>query len=235
MPGLSRELLRSLAGTGVVPRLVAEAPRPEWRIGVLTVVVGARTAELRYARERVGSAKPAADDIVTAARRAWLRLQERSLAPDALLPRLAAAYASVLARHDGRAGDRVPLVEVRDELALTRAQFAWDVARLVRDRRLVVDGRRIDLGTATGPRLARARSVWLENDGGGGAFFTTVRLIPEARHDQTTPTPRRPRPQARAAHAGANGGKRKTTRARNLARQRGKRVVPAGHRRRVRR
>jgi hypothetical protein len=202
---------------------------------VLTVVVGARAAELRYARERVGSAKPNAGDIVVAMRRIRERLEERSLAPDALLPKLAAAYAVVLARRGAPAGERVPLVEVRDQLATTRAQFAWDIARLARDRRLTIDGCRIDLGVATGPQLARSRTVWLENDTGGGSYFATLRLVPEVPHDKTTKATQRPRSQARAPDPGADGRERKTAGAGNLARQRGKRVVPAGGRRGVRR
>jgi hypothetical protein len=227
--------LRSLAGAGVVPRLISEHPRPEWRIGVLTVVIGPSSAELRYARERVASAKPEAGDIVAAMRRACERLEKGSRAADQLLPKLASAYAAVLARRGASAGERVPLVEVRAELGTTRAQFAWDIARLARDKRLTVAGCRIDFGIATGPQLARSRTVWLENDAGGGAFFATLRLTPEAPHDQTTETTQRPRSKARAPDPGADGRERKTAGARNLPRQRGKRVVPASHRRGIRR
>ena len=169
--------MRSLAGTNVVPRLVASQPQ-EWRLGALTVIVRKR-ADLRYARQPVGWAPPRAGDIVDALRRAIGRLHERSLAPDVLLPRLAAAYAAVIARRRGRPGDRAPLVELRAELDdYTRAQFAWDLARLRRERRLVVDGRRIDLGVATGHATSRrSRVVWIENDGGGGAFYESFRLI----------------------------------------------------------
>src|SRR5262245_24054243 len=227
--------MRSLAGTGIVPRLVAEYPRPEWRVGALTVVVGSRGAELRYARERVGLAKAEAADIVAAMRRVRARLDEHSLAPDVLLPKLAAAYQAVLARRGAPAGERVSLVEIRAELATTRAQFAWDIARLARDKRLKVGGCRIDFGIATGSQLGRSRTVWLENDAGGGAFFATLRLTPEASHDQTTETTQRPRSKARAPDPGADGRERKTAGARNLTRERGKRVVPASHRRGVRR
>src|SRR5437868_9850778 len=123
--------MRSLAGTDVVPRLVAERPQPEWRLGPLTVVVGATQARLRYAREPVGTARATAEDIAAAWRKALERLRARSLSPDELLRRLAVAYDTVLQRRGGKAEDRAPLVEVRAELAgYTRAQFAWDVARL---------------------------------------------------------------------------------------------------------
>jgi hypothetical protein len=46
----------ALAGSDVVPRLIAERPLPEWRLGPFTVVVGEEQARLRYAREPVGTA-----------------------------------------------------------------------------------------------------------------------------------------------------------------------------------
>jgi len=94
------------------------------------------------------------------------------------LPALAGAYDAVLALRGARPGDRVPLVELREQIAGTRAQFAWDLARLRRERRLVIAGRRLDLGVATGHAAAhRSRVVWIENDGGGGSYFQSFRLI----------------------------------------------------------
>jgi hypothetical protein len=171
--------MRSLAGTDVVPRLVAERPQPEWRLGPLTVVVGTVQARLRYAREPVGTARATADDIAAAWRKALERLRARSLPPDELLPRLAAAYDRVLVQRAGRPDDRAPLVAVRAALAgYTRAQFAWDVARLRRERRLVVAGRRVEIGVATGHATARrSQVVWIEDDGGSGAWYESFRLI----------------------------------------------------------
>ena len=177
MPPASSKLPRSVA-PGPAPRLITPGPPAEWRFGELTVVVGAARAELRYAREPVGSSRPAPEAIVAAVHRAAERLASRSRGPDELLPALAAAYAAVLRRRGARSGDRVPLVELRDELGGTRAQFAWDLARLRRERRLVVGGRRIDLGIATGHAAARrSQVVWIESDGGGGSFFQSFRLI----------------------------------------------------------
>lgn len=177
MPRAGTRLPRP-AGADAVPRLITPGPPPEWRFGELTAVIGPRRAELRYAREPVGSSPPAPEAIVAAVRRAADRLAARSRPPDELLPALAAAYATVLKQHSARPGDRVPLVELRDELGGTRAQFAWDLARLRRERRLVVGGRRIDLGVATGHAAARrSQVVWIESDGGGGCFFQSFRLI----------------------------------------------------------
>lgn len=180
MPGLGRELVGALAGSDVVPRLIAERPQPEWRLGPLTVVVGKEQARLRYAREPIATAPPNAVDIAAAWRKAIARLGARSRPPDELLPALAEAYRQALARRGGRAGDRVPLVDVRAELAgYTRAQFAWDVARLRREHRLVVDGGRVEIGVATGYATARrSRVVWIEDDAGSGAWYESFRITP---------------------------------------------------------
>lgn len=186
MPGFGRQLVGALAGSDVVPRLVAERPEPEWRVGPLTVVVGRERARLLYAREPVASARADAGDIAAAWRRALERLRARSRPPDELLPRLAAAYRDTLARRGIADGQRVPLVDVRAALTgCTRAQFAWDLGRLVRERRLVADGRRVEIGVASGHATARrSRVVWLEPDAAGsGAWYETFRLIADARHE----------------------------------------------------
>ena len=178
MPGSGKKLGRATARAEIGWRLLTTTPRPEWRLGELTVVVGPKRAELRYAREPVGFSRPTPEAITEAVVRAQDRLGARSRAPDELLPALAGAYDVVLARRGARPGDRVPLVDVRDQLSGTRAQFAWDLARLRRERRLVVGGRRLDLGVATGHAAAHpSRVVWIENEGGGGSYFQSFRLI----------------------------------------------------------
>ena len=162
------------------PRLITAGPRPEWRLGELTIVVAPARAELRYAREPVGSSRPTPDAIRQAIARARDRLAARSRPPDAFLPALAAAYAAVRSARGAPPHARVPLVELRDQLPGTRAQFAWDLARLRRERRLAIGGLRLDLGVATGHAAAhRARAVWIEADGGGGSYFATFRMIPQ--------------------------------------------------------
>lgn len=166
--------LRAIAA----PRLISAGPPPEWRFGELTVVVRPGRAALRHAREPVGFCRPEPAAIAEGVERARRRLAARSRGPDELLPVLAAAYDRLLRQHRARPGARVALVDVRAAVGGTRAQFAWDVARLRRERRLVVDGRRLDLGVATGHAAgARSRVVWIENDGGGGSYFAWFRLI----------------------------------------------------------
>jgi hypothetical protein len=174
-----KKLTRAAPGLPTAPRLIAAGPPPQWRFAALTVVIGRDRAELRYAREPVGSARPTPAAIIEAVERARGRLEARSRPPDELLPALGDAYAAILRRAGARAGARVPLVELRDELADgTRAQFAWDVARLRRERRLAIGSRRLDLGIATGHQAARrSRVVWIEDDVGGGCYFASFRLI----------------------------------------------------------
>ncbi len=203
MSALGRELLRCLAGTNVVPRLISDHPRPEWQVGPFTVVAGKERAELRYAREAVGSAKLRGEDVVEGLRRAAQRLVDRSIDPDALLPALATAYRKL-------GGGTVLLVELRDALDMTRAQFAWDLVRLQREQRLVHAGRRIDLGIATGHTTFRKSGVvWLET-ATGGAYYETFRMIPQERtHDQATAkTTRRAHRRTSATHARADGRER---------------------------
>ncbi|HEX8112577.1 MAG TPA: hypothetical protein VF516_32830, partial [Kofleriaceae bacterium] len=68
MPPAGTRLPRP-AGADAVPRLITPGPPPEWRFGELTVVIGAARAELRYAREPVGSSPPAPDAIAAAVER----------------------------------------------------------------------------------------------------------------------------------------------------------------------
>lgn len=166
--------LRAIAA----PRLISPGPPPEWRFGELTVVVRPDRAEVRHAREPVARCRPEPAAVAEAVERARRRLAARSRGPDQLLPALAAAYAQLLRRLRARPGARVALVDVRAEIGGTRAQFAWDVARLRRERRLTVDGMRVDLGVATGHAAGRrSRAVWIENDGGGGSYFAWFRFI----------------------------------------------------------
>ena len=186
MLGFGKELRRAAAESQIIPRLIAERPE-EWRIGRLTLVVepGRAAAQLRYARVAVARAPRDAEGIMTAWRRALASLVARSLSPDEVLPLLETGYGALLARQGAAAGERVALVDLRAEVAKvhrrhTRAQFAWDLARLRQERRLVHGGRRVDLGVATGDAaLHPSRVVWIEDDSGAGQFYLHFRMIEE--------------------------------------------------------
>ena len=184
MLGFGSALRRVASDEGLTPRLVSDRPE-EWRLGPLTVAVAGDRAQLKYARVAVARAAATPEAVMTAWRRTLDSLAARSLAPDDFLPLLAAGYDAVLA---GRpAGDRVDLAQVRAEVARrhrghTRAQFAWDLARLRRERRLILGDRRIDLGVATGDAARlRSRVVWIEDESGAGQYYLTFRTLKEVR------------------------------------------------------
>lgn len=180
------ELKAKAAELRLVPRLVADSPE-EWRLGPATVIVDRRrgTAQIRYARETVARARCEAGDVLRGWRRVLDRLAEESLAPDEFLPALAQAYDELLARARRPPGDRVVLVELiaavgraAGRRSYSRAQFAWDIARLRRERRLMHEGRRVLLGVATGAAPSeRRRVVWIEDESGAGQYYGDFRLV----------------------------------------------------------
>ena len=182
-PSFGKELRLAAATRSIVPRLLCERPE-EWRLGPLTVVLaGERDAQLRYARLAVARAAGAeAGAIMVAWHRALATLEARSLAPDDLLPVLAAAYDDLVAAAVA-ASDRVDLTVLRDRVVAgrrgySRAQFAWDVARLRREHRLVHESRRLDFGAATGQSATRpSQVVWVEDDAGTGQYYRHFRMV----------------------------------------------------------
>jgi hypothetical protein len=188
-PAFGKELRQAAATRKVVPRLVCESPQ-EWRLGPLTVVLdrAAGTAQLRYARLSVARAPGEAAAIMDAWTRALAALEKKSLGPDQLLPRLADGYRALLARDQRAAGERVELSELREALVTaatkqgyTRAQFAYDLARLRQERRLVHAGLRLDLGVATGMATSRSgRVVWVEDESGAGQYYQSFRMVKES-------------------------------------------------------
>src|SRR5262249_58229952 len=62
----------------------------------------------------------------------------------------------------------------------TRAQFAHDLARCRRERRLSYRGRRIDLVIATsGAARDPERVVFVEDDSGAGQYYLYFRMVPQ--------------------------------------------------------
>jgi hypothetical protein len=60
----------------------------------------------------------------------------------------------------------------------SRAQFAWDIARLRRERRLQHGGQRVLLDVATGAETTqRRRVVWIEDESGAGQYYGSFRLV----------------------------------------------------------
>src|SRR5215468_11366852 len=157
----ARELRDAAALRRMVPRLVSDAPE-EWRLGPLTVRVDRRrdAAVVRYARLPVAVGLTCdVEAIFAGCRRAFTQLVERSVAPQDLATALALAYRNLVVAETRPIGTRVLLSHLfpevmrvlpRSRRGYTRAQFAFDLARLRRERHLHHEGHRIDLEVATG-------------------------------------------------------------------------------------
>lgn len=179
----SRDLSRACAEGGVTARRISDQPE-EWRIGHLTIAVqrAADRATVRYARlPVVNGVACEASAVIRACRTAAQRLHRRSHAPDDLWNELFAAYGTLAG--DDAMGTRVAINDLIAELGrrrgrYPRVQLAYDLGRLIRERRLVRDGVRIDLGVATGHVGGKKRRLlWLEDASGAGQYHETFRLI----------------------------------------------------------
>src|SRR5262249_44548302 len=126
-----------------------------------------------------------AASILNAWHRARSLLIHGSLAPDTLLPVLAGIYGRLLHRGGKPPGDRVPLRELvarlrRSRRGYSRAQVAFDLARLRCERRLHHGIWRIDIGIATGLDAADPkRVVWIEDQWGSGHYYLYFRMLPQ--------------------------------------------------------
>jgi hypothetical protein len=112
---------------------------------------------------------------------------------------LLGAYRSLLARAGREFGERVDVVDLLPEVALAvqgekfrgdprrgsfadypRAQFAWDLAALVRSGLLAAGGLRLEIGPATmGTTAHKRRVLWLEAGPGGGQYCLSLRFVPD--------------------------------------------------------
>lgn len=183
----SKELHDELAAIGVRARLIEDRPE-RWRVGsmVLSVDRAGDRATLQYARQPVARGlRCDAAAVAAGYRRAAERLAAGSLSPAEMFEALASAYGAALAERGAPAGSRIALVELASGVAgaagrsYSRAQFAYDLARLRRERQLCQNGARIELGVATGTDAARkSKVVWID-DGGSGQYFATLRILPE--------------------------------------------------------
>ena len=150
------------------------------------------TAVIAFAKEALLQVPAEAEAVVEAHEKALKSLDTR-FDPGAFLERCFRAWKASSAIH-GEAGGRVEIVDFLPYLALqqqrptfrknptkkaftdyTRAQFAWDVLRLRRQRVLVHKGYRLNLGVATGTSASRkGRVIFFEDEYGTGEFKLTV-------------------------------------------------------------
>jgi hypothetical protein len=202
---LVQDAVQALREAGAEPRSIGDSP-PAWRVGHATVTldVARGKAVVSYARETIAEAPLVPARIVDAWQSALAALAKRAQAPARFHEALLGAYRALLARTGRSFGDRVEAVELLPEVAVTaqgeqfradprrssfsdypRAQFAWDLARLLESGLRGAGGLRLELGPATMGSTARKRRVlWLEVGPGGGQYYSSLRFAIDA-GDQT--------------------------------------------------
>jgi len=193
-----REVVEALRAAGAEPRRIGEEP-PAWEAPPLTVTLDEARgrAVVCYAREAVAEAPLAAGRIAEAWRQAREVLEKRARPPAEFRGVLLGAYRAWLARTGQQFGERVGVVDLLPEVALAlqgdkfradprrgtfvdypRAQFAWDLAALVRSGLLAAGGLRLEIGPATmGTTAHKRRVLWVEGGPGGGQYCLSLRFV----------------------------------------------------------
>ncbi|MBI5487022.1 MAG: hypothetical protein HY905_06790 [Deltaproteobacteria bacterium] len=196
----AREVVEALRAAGAEPRRVGEDP-PVWEAPPLGITLDETRgkAVVSYAREPLAEAPLAAGRIAQLWREARDALTKRARPPAEFREVLLGAYRAVLARAGRAPGERVDLVDLLPEIALVvqgdkfrsdprkgsfsdypRAQFAWDLAALVRAGLLSAGGLRLEIGPATmGTTAHKRRVLWLEAGAGGGQYCLSLRFVPD--------------------------------------------------------
>ena len=206
----TRELREAGVTAGFETAVLTSDP-PEFRVGPFTVVCefAKRSASLRYARLELEKvlARPAA--IVDAARKHLALLDTRDYTPERFFEQLLQAYQVRLQRLGQPFGARIDVVDLLGEMAFLlqspaffedpvrekfvpyrRVQMAFDLARLRRSGRLSQRGLRLGLGAATGASTRQKADVlYLEDDGGNGQYYLSLRFHAVEAETRSEPTP----------------------------------------------
>ncbi|MFB6263715.1 MAG: hypothetical protein ABEL76_08855 [Bradymonadaceae bacterium] len=153
-------------------------------------------AELRYARETLEDVPLDPEALFGAWTRNRRRLEARSVDSPVFFEWLERAYDLAIAARDSSPGDRVDLVDLLAPLALLasdadqwrdpsteeldaypRFLLAHQLRQLRRDGLLERDGRRVDLGTATGGSTENKEDVvFLPTAPGEGQYYLSIRM-----------------------------------------------------------
>jgi hypothetical protein len=155
--------------------------------------------QLDYSRETVAETDLEPSAVFEARREFLDDLADRTDSAEAFFDRLHAAYRLAVQARDESEGDRVDLVDLLAPLALLttdpdewrrpnledvdgypRHLLAYQIARLRHEGLLTHDGRRIDLGTATGGSTRDKENVlFIPSGGGEGQYYLSLRFTDE--------------------------------------------------------
>jgi hypothetical protein len=189
---LESGLRRYCEERGLLLSTVTKEPL-ELRIAPLavTIDVGANKGTIRFGGEPITPCQANADSVMAAYDIAYNELEGKSWDPKTFFNQLRKAWLQAGGK------DSVELVQVLPLVALarqsdkfrrepitkhfrpySRAQFAYDLYRLMRDKTLSCDGYRLSLGTATGDSTRdKKRVFFIENDRGRGQYHLTLRFV----------------------------------------------------------
>lgn len=189
--------LRRLAtDQGLGFELVGQEP-PTVALAPLTVEIDfeAGSATILFARETVNAVTADADLIVEARARAMATIQGSAVASEVFFDRLAGAYDFARVTAGLADAERVDVVDMLTPLAIMAAGveswrsdkapepfprylLSYQLHRLRRDGLLARNGRRLDLGAATGGS-ARDKSgvIFLPTSATDGQYYRSVRLV----------------------------------------------------------
>lgn len=150
-------------------------------------------AQITYAKRPILSCEATAAAILIAREKA-LKTLSQGFDPARFFEACYRAWKAALGAGNAGAGDRVEILEFLPYLAIqqqsrsfhvdpsernykgyTRARFAFDLDRLRDAGQLTVEGRRLNLGVATGTTASKKdRAVWLEDEKGNGEYKLTI-------------------------------------------------------------
>ncbi len=193
-----RMLNESAESEGLTCKMITTEPM-EFSLPPFTVAVNLdqNLAHINYARLALAEL-PAKPDQITAALRKNLKMLETGWSSEQFFDALYDAYRMQLLEKKGRRGERVVLTDLLAWVALSfqsdkfrsdpvagnyraygRVRMAYDLSRLRRNGLLQRNGRRLNLGTATGSSTRNKKGVlYIEESPGQGQYYLSIWFSP---------------------------------------------------------
>jgi hypothetical protein len=193
-----RMLIESAESEGLTCKMIATEPM-EFSLPPFTVAANLdqNLAYINYARLTLEEL-PAKPDRLTAALKKNLKMLETGWSSEQFFDALYDAYRTQLFETKGRQGERVILTDLLARVALSfqsdkfrsdpvagnyraygRVRMAYDLSRLRRNGLLQRNGRRLNLGTATGSSTRDKKGVlYIEESPGRGQYYLSIWFSP---------------------------------------------------------
>ena len=193
-----RMLIESAESEGLACKMIATEPM-EFSLPPFTVAVNLdqNLAHINYARLALEEL-PAKPDRITAALQKNLKMLEIGWSSEQFFDALYDAYRLQLFEKKGHRDERVVLTDLLAQVALSfqsdkfrsdpvvgnyraygRVRMAYDLSKLRRNGLLQRNGRRLNLGTATGSSTREKKGVlYIEESPGRGQYYLSIWFSP---------------------------------------------------------